>query len=303
MPEGFQSNSRNMPLKRNLIALTLSAYICLGMQLPEPKQNDALTAGEVVTRIKSHLTTTWLDETVDTFKGGNPEMEVRGIATTFLATLEVLRKAHNAGLNMVITHEPTFYNHLDNTEQLEGDEVLRAKQAYIADNDMIVFRFHDHIHRTDPDGIYQGIVEQLDWSGYEASQRPYLYALPATSLKSLAEKLQGIYPTATIRVVGDPQMDLRRVGLVLGAAGSPRQLEYLQRDDVEVLIIGETHEWETVEYVRDAVALGKKKALIMLGHAISEEGGMQNCAVWLTSFIPEVPIKFIPAGDPFWTPN
>jgi putative NIF3 family GTP cyclohydrolase 1 type 2 len=292
-----------MHLNRSLIILTLASYLFLGLQPKSTNHADALTAGEVVSRIKKHLTTPWLDETVDTFKGGGPDMEVGGIATTFLATMEVLRKAHEAGLNMVITHEPTFYNHLDNTEQLDGDAVLKAKQEYIAANNMIVFRFHDHIHRTDPDGIYLGVVEQLGWTGYQASQRPYLYTLPPSNLKSLSKKLQATFPTANIRVVGDPQMAVSMAGLVLGAAGSERQIEYLQRDDVEVLIIGETREWETVEYVRDAVEQGKKKALIMLGHAISEEGGMQNCAGWLQSFIPEVPVKFIPAGDPFWTPN
>jgi putative NIF3 family GTP cyclohydrolase 1 type 2 len=97
-------------------------------------------------------------------------------------------------------------------------------------------------------------------------------------------------------------MPVSKIGMVLGAAGAARQLASLQRSDVEVLIIGETNEWETVEYVRDAVTLGKTKALIILGHAISEEGGMKYCADWLGGFISEVPIRFIPAGDPFWMP-
>jgi putative NIF3 family GTP cyclohydrolase 1 type 2 len=292
-----------MPYKHNLLSLAFVIYICLGMQPPSISDKDKLTAGEVVNRIKANLTVSWLDDTVDTFKGGSPEIEVKGIATTFLATMEVLRKAHDAGLNMVITHEPTFYNHLDNMAPLAGDPVQEAKRQFIADNDMVVFRFHDHIHRTDPDGIYKGVVEQLGWSGYQQGQRPFLYTLPPTTLRSLAEQLRAVYPTANIRVVGNPEMSLSKAGLVLGAAGSQRQIACLQRADVEVLLIGETHEWETVEYVRDAMAQGRKKALIMLGHAISEEGGMQYCAGWLQGFIPEVPVKFIPAGDPFWNPE
>ena len=41
---------------------------------------------------------------------------------------------------------------------------------------------------------------------------------------------------------------------------------------------------------------------ILLGHANSEEAGMEYCARWLKTFIPEVPVEFLPAGDPFWTP-
>jgi putative NIF3 family GTP cyclohydrolase 1 type 2 len=88
----------------------------------------------------------------------------------------------------------------------------------------------------------------------------------------------------------------------MGAPGSVTQMKMLQRDDVEVLVAGETREWETVEYVRDAKDMGKKKALIILGHAISEEAGMKYCAEWLREFVTEVPVQFIPAGDPFWTP-
>ena len=44
-----------------------------------------------------------------------------------------------------------------------------------------------------------------------------------------------------------------------------------------MLVAGETREWETVEFTRDAVAAGKRKALILLGHANSEEAGMKYC--------------------------
>jgi hypothetical protein len=74
----------------------------------------------------------------------------------------------------------------------------------------------------------------------------------------------------------------------------------LQRDDVEVLVIGEVPEWETIEYVSDAVAEGKRKALILLGHIPSEQAGMAECADWLSSFITGVPVAFVPAAEPFW---
>ncbi len=143
--------------------------------------------------------------------------------------------------------------------------MVAAKQRFIKDNELIVFRFHDHIHQTVPDGIYKGMVDRLGWNSHEQNQPPYVYKLPETNLKELSGQLKSKFSTATIRVVGNPHMRVTDMGLVLGAAGSARQIEALQRDDVEVLIIGETHEWETVEYVRDAATQGKKKALILLG--------------------------------------
>jgi Tfp pilus assembly ATPase PilU len=73
----------------------------------------------------------------------------------------------------------------------------------------------------------------------------------------------------------------------------------LRRSDIDLIIIGEAREWETVEYVRDAVQLGQQKGMIILGHAVSEEEGMHYCAQWLSTFIDEVPVYFVEAGDPF----
>ena len=175
------------------------------------------------------------------------------------------------------------------------------KQKYIKDNSLIVWRFHDHWHITEPDGIYKGVIEKLNWEQYELSKRPYIYKLPQKTVKQLTKQLKKRFPHSTIRVVGNPDMQFTNASLVLGAPGSMPQINRLQREDVEVMIGGETHEWETVEYVRDAVNIGKKKALVLIGHANSEEAGMDYCADWLKTFIAEVPIEFVPAGDPFWS--
>ena len=74
----------------------------------------------------------------------------------------------------------------------------------------------------------------------------------------------------------------------------------LQRDDVEVLVMGEGLEWETIEYGADAAAEGRPKALIILGHIPSEQAGMDDCARWLRTFITEVPVEFIATAEPFW---
>jgi hypothetical protein len=71
---------------------------------------------------------------------------------------------------------------------------------------------------------------------------------------------------------------------------------------VEVLVIGEVPEWETIEYVTDAAAEGRHKALILMGHIPSEQAGMTACAEWLKTFISDVPVVFVPAAEPFWVP-
>ena len=261
-----------------------------------------LKAKQVIDRIKEQVTCEWAAKTVDTFKEGNEESPVTGIASTFLATYDVLKRAHAAGLNMVITHEPTYYNHLDETAFFEEDPVFQKKRDFIRDNNMIVFRFHDHWHRTQPDGISLGMKERLGWTDYEIRPNDLIFKLPTQSLQALADYLQERFQATSVRVVGPKDMEISKVGFSMGSPGSRAQIGILRMEEVEVLVGGGTLEWETVEYVRDAQAQGRKKALILLGHANSEEAGMAYCAEWLKGFISEVPVQFIPAGDPFWTP-
>ena len=74
----------------------------------------------------------------------------------------------------------------------------------------------------------------------------------------------------------------------------------MEISDLQVLITGEPREWETVEYVADAVTEGKPKGLIILSHIPSEQAGMEECTRWLKTFVGEVPVEFVPARDPFW---
>jgi len=67
-----------------------------------------------------------------------------------------------------------------------------------------------------------------------------------------------------------------------------------------VLLVGETREWETVEYAADAVSEGRKKALIVIGHIPSEQAGMEECTRWLKGFVKGVPVEFVAAKQPFW---
>lgn len=265
--------------------------------------NAPLQAKQVIDRIKEKVTCEWAEETVDTYKSGSDESPVTGIATTFLATYDVLKRAHAAGLNMIITHEPTYYNHLDETTFFEQDPVFQKKRDFIRENNMIVFRFHDHWHRTQPDGILLGMTERLGWKDYEVRPNDLVFKLPTQSLQSLADYLRERFQATSIRVVGPRDMQISKVGFSMGSPGSQAQIRILRMEEVEVLVGGETLEWETVEYVRDAQAQGRKKALILIGHANSEEAGMEYCAAWLKEFVSEVPVQFIPAGDPFWTPQ
>ena len=267
-------------------------------------QDYRITAREIVSEIQKQVGVEWQKDTVDTFKAGNPDTPVTGVAVTMMATMDVLQRASAKGLNFVITHEPTFYAHLDAPEGVpQDDPVWAEKRAFIEKHGMVVWRFHDHWHMRKPDGIEAGNVHDLGWEKFQRSDNQYLFVIPETTVKGLTAEVARKLGSSVVRVVGDPDMKVTKVGFSPGAAGSQREIHALERDDVQVLMVGETREWETVEYAADAVSEGRNKALIVIGHIPSEQPGMEECGRWLKGFVKNVPIEFVPAKQPFWLVN
>jgi putative NIF3 family GTP cyclohydrolase 1 type 2 len=283
-----------MHLSRRGFVLSSAAGIA------EAQPTEPLTAAAVISSIQSHVGVPWRAQTVDTIKSGPPTTPIKGIATTMMATFDVVEKAAAEGLNMVITHEPTFYSHEDKTEDLKDDPVYRKKQEFLDRHHMVVFRFHDHWHAMRPDGIATGMMQTLGWSKIVDPNNPRQFLFEGITLAELAQQIQTRLKIRTMRVVGDPALKVRKVAANWGYAGS---LRAFARPDLDALIIGEAREWELVEYAADAVTSGLKRGLLVLGHIPSEQGGMLNCANWLRGFITEVPIRFIPAVEPFWSPS
>ncbi len=260
-----------------------------------------MTAQEVVARIQKKLQEqgiAWRAQTVDTFKAGAPETAVKGIATTGMATFDLLRRAATAGKNFVITHEPTFYNHTDQTTGLENDPTYEAKQRFIRDHNLVIFRFHDHAHALRPDPLVAGSARMLGWTQYASPTEPRMYVLPPTTLRALATDVARRLNGRAIRVAGDPDMNVSRIALGPGY-GVPALAP-----SFDVAVGGEAAEsGGNAEYVVDAAAAGQKKGMILLGHMMSEDFGMKEVADWLRTFLPDVPIEWVPAGEPFSSPG
>jgi putative NIF3 family GTP cyclohydrolase 1 type 2 len=285
-------------MTRWLVVLIGVGLICGGAQGQEKK----VTAQHVVDAIQGHVGVEWREKTVDTFKAGDPAMPVTGVAVTMMATLDVLQRAVAAGDNMVITHEPVYFNHmLEVPEGMDAsDAVWAEKRAFIEKNHLVIWKFHDHWHMRKPDGIQEGTVRKLGWEKYWNRDDQGVLVIPETTLGDLAAYVAKKLDAASARVVGDPRMKVTKIGLNPGYTGFTRETKALERDDVEVLLAGESREWETVEYVADAQTEGKKKALIVIGHIPSEQAGMEWCAEWMRGFLPGVKIEFVAARQPFW---
>ena len=289
-------------VENKVLRLSTMAVLLLLANTGARGQAKRITAREVVAEIQKQVGVEWQPTTVDTFKAGNPDTFVTGIAVTMMATMDVLERAAAKGLNLVITHEPTFYAHLDTPEGLpKSDPVWQEKRAFIEKHGLVVWRFHDHWHKRKPDGIEAGMVRALKWTKYQQPHNEHLFVMPETSVKQLAEEVATKLDSPVVRYVGAPEMKVTKIALSPGSAGFQAETHALESDEAEVLLVGETVEWETVEYVDDAVAQGRRKALVIIGHIPSEQAGMEECTRWLKKFIPQVPIEFVATKQPFAT--
>jgi NIF3 (NGG1p interacting factor 3). len=95
--------------------------------------------------------------------------------------------------------------------------------------------------------------------------------------------------------MGDLSMPCRRIGVSVGYRGGGELVVPLFENKIlDVMVCGEAQEWETPEYVRDALHQGNHKAMIVIGHAESEMPGMKYLAQWLQENFPSVPVHFMP---------
>jgi putative NIF3 family GTP cyclohydrolase 1 type 2 len=305
--------------RREFVALTASSVATVPLTSMARTIKGSVTAQDIFDRIRKNVGVEWKTDTVDTFKAGEPATVVTGIVTTALASLNVLNAAVKAGANMIVTSEPTFFARADSptppVRRIPGmpqndapsapppaDPVFTAKAEFLKKHNLVVLRLSDHWRLRRPDPFAQGLAGELGWSKFVAAGDRAHLTIPETSLDALASHVKrSLKSRGGMRIVGSQSLRIRKVAFLPGS--TPLQAAVQILPEVDTIIAGEVREWETVEYVRDTVALGGKKSLILVGRIVSEDPGMQSCAQWLKTIVPEVSSTWISAGDPYWRPT
>ncbi len=286
--------------RREMIA---SGAAGLALATTSARAVTSLTVAQVLERMHGQIGTPWREGGVDRIVAGDADTRVTGIATVMMGTFDALKAAVAANLNLVITHEPTWWSHPDTVTQLQDDPLYKTKLDYIRAHKLVSFHFHDHWHARLPvDGINEGMARQMGWVAHRDPENSKRYILPPTTLSALAKDFRRKLGDRTLRVVGSPDMPVSRVMTSWGYCSAFPGIQFLN-GDADVLVIGEAQDWDLIAYAQDLVTSGRKKGLIVLGHVLSEQWGMKYAAEWLTGFVPEVPVRFVPIIEPYWNPR
>lgn len=258
-----------------------------------------MTIREFINGLKASMGIEWRETAIDVFLYGDPDIELKNVAVTMMATQAVLEEAVRQGCNLIITHEPLFYNHHHKFQHLLEDEVYAAKEAYLRNHGLCVFHLHDNLHHASLDYITVGMMYKLNWDQYRTGDSFRHFRMPGVKLGCILRDLDvNLEPTA-LKYIGDEDVAYENVIVSWGFMMMENAVQLINRHEDCVLIAGETHEWEFAEYVHDAHQMDLRKAFVMVGHVASEEGGMAFFSDYLQEKFPALSIAYIKTNDLF----
>lgn len=285
-----------------------------------------ITAQQLLERMQKNVGVPWQSQRPDGYSDGilqgSPDIEVKGVATTFTPTLEVLKRAVSSGKNAIICRESPFYSRGERAplfyrngpapskDVLEKDSVVRAKQEFISQNNIVILRLTENWDARPTDSQLQGLARALGWEKFHSPSDAYpqaydprniYFQLPKTNLGTLASESKRRLKINGVRVVGQPDAPVGKVALVHGLLLVAEVERILKEPGVSTVVAGDAVEWEAAPYFQDLVTAKRTSGLILLGEEASEEPGSGEVAAWLKTFVSEVPVEWIPAGEPFWT--
>lgn len=257
--------------------------------------------GEVIDRILAYHPNLLHYNGCDGYKCGSPEDECTGVAVALVPTADVIERAGKEGCNLIVTHEPIFYQTPDFPGWMGSfnNSVYEEKQNLIKKYNMTVWRDHDHMHAHQPDSIFSGVIRELGWEDYYVAPQKgnaislFEFEMPETRIGDIAEYLKKTLNLNGLKYMGDMDKTVTKVALVGhlfpncfmqdGVDEDGYYNDYameimraMEQKGIELIIPGEIIEWTVLAYIRDAIAMGKNMACISIGHFNLEELGMKD---------------------------
>ena len=237
-----------------------------------------MKAKEIYEYLLNNAAERW-EKTCDGLIAGDENKEVGKIGTCFKLTARLIDEAAKQGIDMIITHEPTF-SQGDVREDAVGVDL--KKWELLDKSGIVVYRFHDHAHNTEPDYIHAGFIRALELDIKHKYERESLgicrYGLDGNmTVREFAKRIEEKLGAEFVRVVGALDIPVKTLCLGLGSVGF-KQINYLLDPGCDLFVTGEVGEVKVCEYVRDACFFGEEKAVILFGHYSAEYEGMRLLA-------------------------
>lgn len=268
--------------------------------------NTEVTARDVQDYLRSLIHVS--EPSVDRIIIGSPETRVKKIGTCWMPYFKTLKKAHKMGINVIVAHEPTFYAHWDLDEKPKNPsaypdatdkayaEMKAKKIRWIEDHGMVVIRSHDVPDKLPEIGMPFAFGQGLGFSNEDIIRSRTYYNVYAVD-KAPAHKIAGKIAArlkevdqAGVAFYGDPEAEVKSVGLGTGCACNPLDFMDLEAD-LMIAIDDSVHTWVQTTYAEDS-----GHPLIVVNHGTSEEFGMQALNKQLKKKYSDIDVIHLPQG-------
>lgn len=253
------------------------------------------TAGELAIYLRN-LCGGYVEEkdTVDKIIIGDPDTVIRKVGTCWMAYFDVIKAAYEAGVNVLICHEPTFYAHHDLGEEITQreyarcyrgrgftagfkayEEMVEEKKQWILEHGMVIIRCHDALDAVKGFGIPFGLGKALGFTDADllCSERYVnVYRMPERTAfeaaKHFAKQLKPLCQDG-VQFYGDPERRVSSVAVGTGCYCDPIELMELGAD-MYIAIDDTVRTWIQAPYSTDSGL-----PMIVIHHGTSEEPGVQ----------------------------
>ncbi len=236
----------------------------------------------------------WLnpENTVDTFKAGDPMAEVQGIAVGWMSYTWALQRALDLGCNVFVTHEPTFYDHYDNRQKILEMPAVLEKKRWIEEKGLVILRCHDLWDQMPgmgiPDswGAWLGLGNAIAGEGYYR-----VYDVSGRTALQVAQHIAARvapFGQEAVHLSGPADRPVTRAAIGTGAI-TPF-LGFLSSYGADLGICTD----DGIAYWRDAAyAIDMGIPMIVVNHHASEEAGMVSLAKHLQETFPQIPVHHV----------
>ncbi|HIJ74231.1 MAG TPA: hypothetical protein HPP83_09040 [Candidatus Hydrogenedentes bacterium] len=246
----------------------------------------------------------WVDRerTVDTVKTGDPKRPVKKAGVCWYASIETIRAAHAAGCDLLICHEPTFWQHETPEGRWRDREPGLTKKKFLEETGMVVLRAHDTWDQWPKIGIRDSWAAWLglDKRVYESKGHRLhaIYEIPEQTLRQFAQYVArkiGPLGEDSVQVMGDPERKVSRPAVGVGCAGPDESVVDAGADVLIVCFDGAPY-WAVRERLHEYGA-----AIITLEHGTTEMPGMENMCKHFAEKFPEIEFVYLAEHPRTWT--